>query len=73
MSPLRFRLQQTIDEKGVSQSELSRTSGVSYTTISRMCRNVTAQVSLDTLDRLATTLGVNPGDLLAPDPKKTAR
>jgi putative transcriptional regulator len=64
MSPLRFRLQQVIDDKGTSQSELSRVSGVSFATISRMCRNVTGQVSLELLDRLGDALGVEPGDLM---------
>ena len=70
MSPARFRLQQVIDERGTNQSELSRTSGVSYQTISRMCRNVTAQVSLETLDKLAAALGVEMGDLLQRVPKQ---
>ena len=69
VSPARFRLQQLIDELGTTQSELSRESGVSFATISRMCRNVTGQVSLDTLDRLARALStarrrVKPGDLI---------
>ena len=64
MSPARFRLQDVIDAQGISQSELSRTSGVSFATISRMCRNVTAQVSLETLDKLALALGVEMGELL---------
>lgn len=63
---VRFRLQQLIDERGTSQSALSRDSGVNFTTISRMCRNVSAQVSLETLGRLAKALGddVQPGDLV---------
>ena len=66
MGLVRFRLQELIDEKGTSQSALSRDSGVSFTTISRMCRNVTAQVSLETLGRLARALGddIEPGDLI---------
>ena len=66
MELVRFRLQELIDAKGTSQSALSRDSGVSFTTISRMCRNVTAQVSLETLGRLARALGddVEPGDLI---------
>jgi transcriptional regulator with XRE-family HTH domain len=64
MSPLRFRLQAVIDAAGTSQSELSRRSGVSFATISRMCRNVTGQVSLEILERLADALGVEPSALL---------
>lgn len=62
----RFRLQELIDQRGTSQRALARDSGVSFATISRMCRNVTAQVSLDTLARLACALGddVAPGDLV---------
>lgn len=66
MSLVRFRLQELIDEKETSQSALSRDSGVNFTTISRMCRNVSGQVSLQTLGRLARALGddVQPGDLV---------
>jgi len=74
---VRFRLQELIDERGTSQSALSRDSGVSFTTISRMCRNVTAQVSLETLGRLARALGddVEPGNLVefAPDARRAKR
>ena len=77
MSLVRFRLQELIDERGTSQSALSRDSGVSFTTISRMCRNVSAQVSLETLGRLARALGddVVPGDLVefAPEPRAAKR
>ena len=77
MDIVRFRLQELIDAKGTSQSALSRDSGVSFTTISRMCRNVTAQVSLETLGRLARALGedVEPGDLIefTPDTRRAKR
>lgn len=64
MSPAEFRLQELIDEHGTTQSALARDSGVSFATINRMCGNVTAQVSLETLDKLARALGVEPGDLI---------
>ena len=77
MEIVRFRLQELIDQKGTSQSALSRDSGVSFTTISRMCRNVTGQVSLETLGRLARALGddVEPGDLMefAPEARRAKR
>lgn len=60
---IRFRLRALIDKAGMSQSELSRRSGVSFATINRMCTNATATVALETLDRLATALGVEPGEL----------
>ena len=77
MELVRFRLQELIDAKGTSQSALSRDSGVSFTTISRMCRNVTAQVSLETLGRLARALGddIEPGDLIefTPESRRAKR
>ena len=77
MELVRFRLQELIDAKGTSQSALSRDSGISFTTISRMCRNVTAQVSLETLGRLARALGddIEPGDLIefTPDARRAKR
>ena len=68
---IQFRLRALIDKAGVSQSELSRRSGVSFATINRMCTNATATVALETLDRLASALGVEPGELF--ERARTAR
>lgn len=64
----RFRLQEVLDAAGVSQSELSRQSGVTVVTINGMCRNRTRGVSLDTLDKIAAALKVEPGELLEREP-----
>lgn len=69
---VRFRLSELLRERreagvDISQSELSRRSGVSMTTINAMANNKTAQVSLATLDALCGALGVAPGDLLERD------
>lgn len=60
----RFRLNELLEAKGMSQNELSRLSGVSYPTISGMFNNKTAQVSLKTLDALSKVLKCEPGDLV---------
>jgi transcriptional regulator with XRE-family HTH domain len=65
----RFRLDELLEESGLSQRELAVRSGVSPTTINRMANNLTAQVSLKTLDSLARALSapgrrVRPGDLI---------
>lgn len=72
MSPTRFRLQELLDsyDPPVSQSELARRAGVSFATINRICGNVTAQVSLETLDRIAEALDVDPGDILERTPRR---
>jgi putative transcriptional regulator len=64
-----FRLAEVLAQKGLSQSELARRSGVSLQTVNRLCMNRTAQVSLETLDRIASALKVKPGDLLSYRPK----
>lgn len=66
----RFRLREILEELDVGQSQLSRESGVSFSTINRMCTNATEQVSLKTLDSLSSTLTrllgrkIEPGDLI---------
>jgi len=62
--PTNFCLREILGHRGVSQSELARKSGVSFATINRLCTNATRQVSLDTLDKIATVLEVAPGTLI---------
>jgi putative transcriptional regulator len=71
--PTVFRLAEILDRKGMSQAELVRRSGVALRTVSRLCRNETGQVSLDTLDKLATALGVEPGELIVREKGKRGR
>lgn len=81
----RFRLDailgkaRTLEGEEVSQSELSRRSGVSFTTVNRMCQNHTLQVSLKTLDALSAALTeltgkrIEPGDLIERVPEKRGK
>ena len=59
-----FRLREVLEEAGLGQSEVSRRSGVSFATVNRMCTNATRNVSLDVLDKLCATLGVEPGAIV---------
>jgi len=74
--PVRFRLATLLAEAGRSQRALAERSGVSPTTINRMANNLTAQVSLGTLDSLCAALGeelgrvVEPGELLEREPPR---
>jgi DNA-binding Xre family transcriptional regulator len=63
---IEFRLHELLAKQSppMSQSELSRRSGVSLTTINAMMQNKTGQVSLETLDKLAGALGAAPGELI---------
>ena len=62
----RFRLREVLEARKapISQSELSRRTGVSLTTINAMVLNKTARVDLATLDSIARELGIRPGDLI---------
>ena len=68
--PVTFRLRELIAAAGISQSELARTSGVSFATINRMCTNATKQVSLNVLDQLADVLHVSVGELFERKPAR---
>ena len=68
--PVRFRLEEMLDDREMSQTELSRLSGVSLVTVNAIKQNRTRQVSLDTLDKLCGALKCEPGELLAREPLK---
>lgn len=67
--PTKFRLREILERIEMSQSELARQSGVSMATINRMCTNATGQVSLETLDKIATALGIEPNELIVKEKK----
>ena len=71
--PTRFRLAELLSHHGMSQSELSRLSGVSYPVVNKMCGNKAATVALSTLDRIATVLHVAPGELIVKEMGKRGR
>lgn len=70
---VRFRLRELLEAAKLGQSELSRTSGVSFATINRMCTNATRQVSLDVLEDLCAALRVEPGEIIIRERGKPAR
>ena len=47
-----FKLDKTLAEHGISQTQFAKDSRLSFATINRICTNATAQVSLKTLDRI---------------------
>lgn len=69
----RFRLRGLLDAARISQSELSRQTGLSLATVNRLSTNTTQRVDLGTLDRLSTALGCEPGDLIERAPERVGR
>lgn len=68
----RFRLRELLEQADISQTELARRAEVSFATVNRLATNATGQVSLETLDRLALVLGVEPGELIVRESSKRA-
>jgi transcriptional regulator with XRE-family HTH domain len=56
MTDPRFRLREVLEDAGISQTDFAREADLSFATINRLCTNATAQVSLETLDRIMSAL-----------------
>ncbi|HBW48433.1 MAG TPA: transcriptional regulator [Herpetosiphon sp.] len=61
---VRLRLNEVSEQKGFNMSQLQRQSGLTIGMIRRYWYNETTEVNLEALDKLATLLGVTPGELL---------
>ncbi|HKV58580.1 MAG TPA: helix-turn-helix transcriptional regulator [Ktedonobacteraceae bacterium] len=68
---LRLRIKELAEERGISQSKLSRMSDVHITTIRRLYNNPYGGVNILTLEKIAQVLGVEISDLTekVPDEK----
>jgi transcriptional regulator with XRE-family HTH domain len=64
MASLTVQLRPVRLEKGWTQEELARRSGVDKSTISRIESGLTRGVGLGIVERLAEALGLNPRSLL---------
>ena len=75
-----FRLREVLEraKPPISQSDFAREARLSFATVNRLCTNATAQVSLETLDKILEALsrrGVHAGigDLIAWQPRRKPR
>lgn len=68
--PTVFRLAIVLEREKMSQSELARLARLSLQTVNRLCTNRTGQVSLETLDKIADALSVEPGELIVRQPRR---
>lgn len=69
--PTYFRLRELLDSKAMTQSELSRRSGVSLARINKLCSGDALGISLETLDKLGGALSIDPREIIGF--KRTAR
>jgi len=64
MTPVRLRVKELREAKGLSQVELAKSAGVRQATLSAIENNQTSGVEFAVLDRLATALGVDAAMLV---------
>jgi DNA-binding Xre family transcriptional regulator len=69
---VRLKVKQVAKEKGMSMGKLSRVSDVAYNTIKRIYDDPDYSPTVNTLVKIATTLGVSIADLVevVPDEDK---
>jgi transcriptional regulator with XRE-family HTH domain len=61
----RLRIEEVRQAKGLSMSELSRRSGIDFKTVKELCKNAERNTTIETISRLALTLGVSLDALVA--------
>lgn len=64
VSPIRLRVQELREAKGLTQQALGELADVRQATISEIESGKKQRVDLGILERLANALGVQPGELL---------
>lgn len=66
----RLLVKEVAQAKGFNQSSLSRASDVSFTTIKRIWRNPSYEITVPTLHKIARALGVPTSELIEDVPDK---
>ena len=64
---IRLKVKQIAEQKGISQTQLSRMTGMDIDTVRRAFNN-TGNPTLESLDRFARALQVHPAELLEYEP-----
>lgn len=61
---MKIMLSQMLDQKGVSQNQLSKDTGISINTLRNLNHNRTTRISFDTLEKICNRLDCGVGDIL---------
>lgn len=61
---IRINLQKLLDEKGISQRELEKLTGIKQPTINKMCQNTLLHFPLESLDIICEVLECEISDVL---------
>lgn len=68
-----FKIEEVLRQREQSLYWLSRTTGVSYTTLWRLTKDRALGMNFATLEKLCVALDCRPGDLMELDPDKKER
>lgn len=66
-SPIKINLRKILQERGMTQAEFARLSGMNTTIVSRWAKGNPAMIMLRSLEQVCDTLGIEPGDLITRD------
>lgn len=59
-----FKLKSLLEERGVTQVELARKTGIRQPTISAICNNTIKELPVNVLEKICDFINCNPGDLI---------
>ncbi len=62
---MKIMLNQILDQKGISQNQLSKDTGISINTLRNLNHNRTSRISFDTLEKICNVLDCGVGDILS--------
>jgi DNA-binding Xre family transcriptional regulator len=68
---IRLKVKEVARAKGMSQRKLSLVTGIDDNNIRRIFHNPYANITMETLDKLATALGVDASELIESVPPET--
>lgn len=59
MKKINIRLKQLLNERGITQLQLSQSTGIRPNAISNLCRNYVDRLTIDHLERICTELKID--------------
>ena len=62
---MKIMLNQMLEQKGISQNQLSKDTGISINTLRNLNHNRTSRISFDTLEKICNHLDCGVGDILS--------
>lgn len=61
---MKIMLRQILDQKGISQNQLAKDTGISVATLRNLNQNKTTRISFQVLDKICRYLDCGAGDIL---------